>query len=198
MRERITRALIDSAQAKQRTAAGIEEPIWRAAQLLTERLREGSKVLFCGNGGSAADSQHLAAEFVVRFTYDRRPLSALALTADSSILTATGNDYSFEEIFRRQVLALGQPGDVLVAISTSGRSPNVIAAAEAAQRRGLSVIALTGSAGGELASFADVLCSVPSDVTARIQEVHMTIGHIWCDLVQELLTEEGAVQDVRR
>lgn len=203
MRSIIAETLQHSAQVKLTTLDTLEDPIWHAALVMGMAFGQGRKLLFCGNGGSAADAQHLAAEFVVRFTYDRAPLPAVALTTDTSILTAAGNDYHFDQVFRRQVLALGHPGDVLVAISTSGNSPNVLAAAETARERGLRVIAMTGTSGGKLAELADVLVNVPSAVTARIQEAHITIGHIWCDLVQEMMRteageKEGALQDEPR
>ncbi|KEO81015.1 D-sedoheptulose-7-phosphate isomerase [Tumebacillus flagellatus] len=197
MKSKIARALQESALAKQATADILEDSIWRAAEQMAQSLREGGKLLFCGNGGSAADAQHLAAEFVVRFTYDRRPLAAMSLTTDTSILTAAGNDYSFAQIFSRQVRALGGPGDVLVAISTSGNSDNVVEAAHAAKELGMTVISLTGVPGGRLAEVSDVLLNVPSSVTARIQEIHITIGHIWCDLVQEMLGLEEDARDGR-
>ena len=204
MKSKIAETLQNSAQVKLHTLEALGDTIWNAALVMGMALGQGGKLLFCGNGGSAADAQHLAAEFVVRFTYDRRPLPAIALTTDSSILTATGNDYDFDQVFRRQVQALGQRGDVLVAISTSGNSPNVLAAAEAAREQGVRVIAMTGTNGGQLAALADVLVNVPSAVTARIQEAHITIGHIWCDLVQEMMMQadsermEGALQDEPR
>lgn len=197
MRNKIAETLQHSAQVKLTTVDAVGDQIWSAALVMGMALGQGGKLMFCGNGGSAADAQHLAAEFVVRFTYDRAPLPAIALTTDTSILTATGNDYHFNQVFRRQVQALGQPGDVLVAISTSGNSPNVLAAAEAARERRMRVIAMTGTNGGKLADFADVLVNVPSAVTARIQEAHITIGHIWCDLLQEMMQKEGALQDAQ-
>lgn len=197
MRSKIAEALQHSAQVKLTTLDALEDQIWNAALVMGMALGQGGKLMFCGNGGSAADAQHLAAEFVVRFTYDRAPLPAIALTTDSSILTATGNDYHFDQVFRRQVLALGQPGDALVAISTSGSSPNVLAAAAAAHERGVRVIAMTGNSGGKLAELADVLVNVPSAITARIQEAHITIGHIWCDLVQEMMQKQGALQNAQ-
>ncbi|HEU4963868.1 MAG TPA: D-sedoheptulose 7-phosphate isomerase [Bacilli bacterium] len=196
MRSRIGETLRQSAEAKKATADLLEATIWRGAQMVHQALKDGGKVLFCGNGGSAADAQHLAAEFVVRFTYDRRPLAALALTTDTSILTAAGNDYAFDAIFARQVQALGRAEDVLVAISTSGNSPNVLAAAKAARERGMKVIGLTGVQGGALGEVADLLVNVPSAVTARIQEIHITIGHIWCDLVQEMGKAKEASEHV--
>lgn len=154
--------------------------IERLGSLLTERLLTGRKVLLCGNGGSAADAQHIAAELVCRFETGRRGLPAIALTTDTSALTAIGNDFGFERLFARQVEALGQAGDVLVAISTSGNSANVIAAVKVARDMGLSSIGLLGGNGGVLASLVDHPLIAPSGLTARIQECHILIGHIWC------------------
>jgi D-sedoheptulose 7-phosphate isomerase len=161
--------------------------VTRAAQRIADALRSGGKVMFCGNGGSAADSQHLAAEFTGRFVDDRRPLAALALSTDSSALTCIANDYAFDQVFERQLRALGRAGDVLVAISTSGRSPNVLRAATAARELGLSVVGLLGRDGGTLKPLCDVPLVVPSDTTARIQEAHIFIGHTLCALVERTL-----------
>ena len=166
---------------------GLAAEIARAAALVAEALGGGGKVLLCGNGGSAADAQHIAGELVGRFLRERRPLPALALNANTSVLTALGNDYGFEEVFARQVAALGRPGDVLVAISTSGNSPNVLRAAKAARERGMKVIGLTGAGGGKLRELCDLCLCVPSTSTPRIQEMHMLIGHIVCQLVEEFL-----------
>ena len=149
-----------------------------------EALRNGRKLLFCGNGGSAADAQHWAGELVSRFYYDRPGLAAIALTTDSSILTAIGNDYGYDYVFARQVEALGQAGDVLVAISTSGNSPNVLRAADAARARGMQVVAFTGRGGGKLLSMSDICFRMPSDETPRIQEGHEFVGHLLCALIE--------------
>ena len=154
---------------------------------LAESIQEGHKVLFVGNGGSAADAQHLAAEIVGRFEKDRSGLAAIALTTDSSTLTSIANDYGFDSIFSRQVEALGQSGDILVAISTSGNSPNILKAVEAAKTKGLTTIGLLGKTGGELKELVDHPLVVPSDNTARIQEAHILIGHILCQLIEESL-----------
>jgi D-sedoheptulose 7-phosphate isomerase len=159
------------------------------ATRLVETLRRDGRVLLCGNGGSAADAQHLAAELVGRFLRDRRPFPALALTTDTSILTAVANDIGYTEVFARQVLALGRPGDVLIAISTSGNSPSVLRAAEAARQQGLMVAGLTGRTGGKLRPLCDMCLCVPSDATPRIQEMHILIGHILCDVAERLLGE---------
>lgn len=157
--------------------------IERTGLLLTGALQAGHKIMLCGNGGSAADAQHIAAELVCRFESTRRGLPAIALTTDTSALTAIGNDFGFERIFARQVEALGQPGDVLVAISTSGNSANVLAAVETARDLGVISIGLTGGSGGTLSHQADHNLTAPSPITARIQECHILVGHIWCRMV---------------
>jgi|SRR5205085_11508251 len=163
----------------------------RAAEIVVEALRAGRKILFAGNGGSAADAQHLATELVVRFMIDRAPLPAIALTTDGSLLTAAGNDLGFQHIFSRQVLALGQAGDVFMALSTSGRSPNVLAACKAARERGLTVIGFTGAKGDAIAALCDLTLRVPSETTWLIQQVHMAAGHTICAIAEE------AISDVR-
>ena len=165
----------------------LEEPVSAAVKALTKSLREGGKIMFCGNGGSAADSQHLAAEFTGRFIEDRQPLAALALTTDTSALTCIGNDYDFASIFTRQVLALGRPGDCLVGISTSGNSANVVAAFEAARSLSITTIGLLGRDGGKLRTASDIAIVVDSSVTARIQEAHILIGHTLCGAVEQEL-----------
>lgn len=157
----------------------------RVAQEIKAALQRGNKVLFCGNGGSAADSQHLAAEFVGRFQKERRGLPALALTVDTSILTAVGNDYGYDKVFVRQVEALGKPGDVLVGISTSGNSGNVVEAIKLAKSQGIYCVGFTAYGGGQMAELCDECLAVPSKVTARAQEVHILMGHILCELVDE-------------
>lgn len=160
-----------------------------AGELLVDTLKQGGKILLCGNGGSAADSQHIAAEFVVRYEKHRRPLAAIALTTDTSILTAHSNDYHFDSVYARQVEALGNENDCLIAISTSGCSKNVLNAAEAAIDKGMAVIGLTGCGGGMLAGIATMSVVVPDQVTARIQEAHILIGHWWCGLVEEAFSD---------
>jgi len=162
----------------------LAEDIQRAAEACVSALRAGGKLLFAGNGGSAADAQHWAGELVSRFYYDRPGLAAIALTTDSSILTAIGNDYGYDYTFARQVEALGRQGDVAVLISTSGNSPNILRAAEAARARGLTVIGFTGQAGGKLASMSHLCFRVPSSETPRIQEGHEFIGHLLCALIE--------------
>ena len=164
--------------------AALHADLERAVATCVDSLRGGGKLLFCGNGGSAADAQHWAGELVSRFYYDRPGLAAIALTCDTSILTAVGNDYGYDYTFARQVEALGRGGDVLVAISTSGNSPNVLRAAQAARARGMQVIAFTGRAGGRLAPLADIAFRMPSDETPRIQEGHEFVGHLLCALVE--------------
>jgi phosphoheptose isomerase len=161
------------------------DSILKAAHLITETFRSGGKLLLCGNGGSAADCQHMAAEFVSRFSKDfvRRALPAVALTTDTSFLTAFSNDCGYDGVFERQVQALGKPGDILLGISTSGNSPNVILAVEAAMKENMRTIALTGS-GGRLAKMTDVTVSVPSTDTQYIQEAHLVIEHVLCELVE--------------
>jgi D-sedoheptulose 7-phosphate isomerase len=163
------------------------ETIAAIVDRLSAALGAGHKVLLAGNGGSAADAQHLAGELLCRLNYDRAPLAAIALTTDSSVLTAIGNDYDYDRVFERQVLGLGRPGDVLIALSTSGRSPNILKAIAAARASGLSIIGFTGKSGGDLASGCDLCLRVPSDSTAIIQQVYMTAGHIVCGLVEERL-----------
>ncbi len=157
--------------------------IQKCAEIILDTLEKGNKILICGNGGSAADAQHIAAEFVGRYETERKALPAIALTTDTSALTALANDYCFERIFARQVEALGCSGDLLIALSTSGNSPNVIAAVMSARQIGCKTIGLTGSGGKKLASLCDACILVPATRTARIQEAHITIGHIWCEIV---------------
>lgn len=161
--------------------------IERSGQMICAALGEGHKVLLCGNGGSAADAQHIAAELVGRYELQRRAWPSIALTTDTSALTALSNDFGYEEVFARQVQALASEGDVLIALSTSGTSVNVIKAAEAARKQGCRTIALTGGSGEPLASLCDITVSVPSKRTSRIQEAHITIGHLWCEMVDALL-----------
>ncbi len=187
---RVSRHFSDSAQTKLGAVAVLAAPIARAAELMVGSLLANGKILACGNGGSAADSQHFAAELVNRFERERPGLAALALTTDSSTLTAIANDYAYEQVFSKQVFALGQPNDILLAISTSGNSPNVVAAVRAAHERDMKVVALTGRGGGEIGkrlAAADVHVCVPHGVTARIQEVHLLALHCLCDGIDCLL-----------
>lgn len=187
---RVTQHFEDSAQTKLDAAHALAAPLAAAIEILTNALLIGGRILACGNGGSAADAQHFAAELVGRFEAERQELAAIALSTDSSILTAVGNDYGFEQIFSRQVRALGQAGDVLLAISTSGNSANVIAAIHAAHEQGMQVVALTGKGGGEIneiLSDKDLHLCVPAERTARIQETHLVIIHCLCDGIDALL-----------
>ncbi|MEW6119270.1 MAG: phosphoheptose isomerase [Pseudomonadota bacterium] len=179
-----------SAQAKLDAAEGLSPGIEAAARLIVHALAQGNKILACGNGGSAADAQHFSSEMINRFEQERPGLAAIALTTDTSTLTSIANDYAYDQVFARQVKALGHPGDVLLAISTSGNSPSVLQAVQAARARGIAVIALTGRKGGGLAeqmTDTDVFLCVPAESTARIQEVHLLTIHCLCDAVDSLL-----------
>ncbi len=193
LEQRIEQQFIDSADLKYQSAQTLSKPIAAAVGALLMCVTGGGKVMACGNGGSAADAQHFAAEFVGRFERERPELGAIALSTDSSIITAIANDYNFDQIFSKQVRALGQTGDVLLAISTSGNSRNVLAAIEAAHERDLIVVALTGKGGGKIAQLlreTDVHVCVPHDRTARIQEVHLLVLHCLCDGVDSQLLGE--------
>jgi len=185
--ERAREGLEALAALAARVAAEHASAIAAIAERYEVALRAGGTLFFAGNGGSAADAQHLATEYVVRYQTSRPPLRALALTTDTSLLTACANDMGFDEVFARQLDALARPGDVLSLHSTSGESPNVIRAAQAARARGVTVIALVGKSGGQLAALADVALVVPSVDTARIQELHLAIEHVVCDMVEERL-----------
>jgi D-sedoheptulose 7-phosphate isomerase len=190
LEQRIQQHFVDSADLKYQAAQTLTKPIAAAIQAVLACVTSGGKVLACGNGGSAADAQHFAAEFVGRFERERPELGAIALTTDSSILTAVANDYDFEQVFAKQVRALGQPGDVLLAITTSGNSANVLAAVEAAHAREMTVVALTGRGGGRMTQAlreTDVHVCVPHERTARIQEVHLLTIHCLCDGVDAQL-----------
>ncbi|MBQ5344620.1 MAG: D-sedoheptulose 7-phosphate isomerase, partial [Acidaminococcaceae bacterium] len=165
------------------SASDLPLKLEKCAKIVERALAEGHKVLFCGNGGSAADSQHLAAEFVGRFQKERKGLPAIALTVDTSILTAVANDYGYDTVFSRQVQALGEAGDVLIGISTSGNSRNVLLAVEEAKTKGISCIGMTAEGGGKMAEECDICLAVPANVTARAQEMHILMGHILCELV---------------
>lgn len=194
LEQRIQQQFFDSADLKYAAAEILSRPIADAVSAVVGCITAGGKVLACGNGGSASDAQHFAAEFIGRFERERPGLAAIALTTDTSILTAVGNDYSFTEIFSKQVQALGAPGDVLLAITTSGNSANVLAAVEAAHAKEMTVIALTGRGGGkmnDLLTETDVHICVPHERTARIQEVHILALHCLCDAVDlQLLGEQ--------
>jgi len=180
----------DSIAAKQAASAVLVAPIARATDLLVAALRAGGRILSCGNGGSAGDAQHFSAEMLNRFERERPGLPAMALSTDTSTLTSIANDYAYEQVFSKQVTALGRPGDVLLAISTSGNSPNVVAAIRAAHERSMHVVALTGRNGGQMAGQlrdGDVEIRVPAERTARIQEVHLVVIHCLCDGIDSLL-----------
>ena len=190
--QRVAEHFNESIQTKQQAAQVLAQPTAQAAELLFNTLANDGKFLICGNGGSAADAQHFAAEMTGRFEQERMELAAIALTTDTSALTAIGNDYGFDHIFSKQVRALGRTGDVLVGISTSGNSGNVIEAIHAAHQNGMKVIAMTGRDGGKIAQMlqeGDVLLNVPYPRTARIQEVHILLIHAICDCIDTMLTE---------
>ena len=192
LRARASQHFLDSIAVKQEAEKILPEQIARGIVAMTDCLRAGGKVMACGNGGSAADAQHFAAELIGRFERERQELAAIALTTDTSILTAVGNDYSYDEIFSKQVRGLGKKGDILIGISTSGNSKNVVKAIEAAKKMGIKIIALTGNGGGKIASLLDAdgihLCA-PSTRTARIQETHLVLLHALCDGVDHLLLD---------
>lgn len=185
MKERVLAAFEESAEVKRRFVREQADRIALVAGLIAQALREGRKLLLFGNGGSATDAAHLAAEFVGRYHRDRAPLPALALTTDLAALTCIANDYDYTEVFARQVLAHGQKGDIAIAISTSGNSPNVLKGVEAARERGLVTVGWTGAGGGKLAGLVEHPFRVPSTVTARIQECHLTLGHVLCELIED-------------
>jgi D-sedoheptulose 7-phosphate isomerase len=181
----VSSALDEHLEVFGKLSAELAESIRDCGRIIVETVRSGGKILVCGNGGSAADAQHLAAEFVGRYETERKALPAIALTTDTSALTAISNDYSFENVFKRQVEALANEGDCLIGISTSGNSPNIVQAVMEARRKGCRIIGLSGAKGKKLASLSDACILVPSERTARIQEAHITIAHIWCRMVDE-------------
>ncbi|GAB4169141.1 MAG: D-sedoheptulose 7-phosphate isomerase [Calditrichia bacterium] len=185
----IQQHLSGSIQVKQKLLSQKISQISEIAEAIVSQLKQGNKILLCGNGGSAADAQHIVAELVVRLksSNNRPAIPAIALTVDTSILTAGGNDYGFNYVFSRQIEALAQPGDILIGISTSGNSENVIRAIETAKTKKCITIGLLGGTGGKIASMVDYALIVPSEITAHIQESHITIGHIWCDLIEQQL-----------
>ena len=192
MQESIIKQLEDSANTKIAMARNLPDKIAEAAQKIINTYQAGCKVLLIGNGGSAADAQHIAAELVGRFKMERKALSAIALTTNTSLLTAVANDYGYDTVFSRQVEALAGKNDILIVITTSGVSPNILKAVEAARAKGAKVIGLTGKTGGKLKDMADLAIVVPSDNTQRIQEGHITIGHIICHLVENGLFPESS------
>lgn len=187
MSDAFTGPLEDLAATARRVAEQLGPSLDRALNMVRETVRRGGTLFFCGNGGSAADAQHMATEYVVRYRRERRPYPAIALTTDTSLLTAAANDLGFEEIFARQVDALAKSGDLLIIHSTSGNSPNVLRAAEAARAKGLEVLAMTANDGGRLKSVATHSVVVPTDRTDRAQELHLCIQHVICDLVEQQL-----------
>jgi D-sedoheptulose 7-phosphate isomerase len=187
----INEVLRDSVKAKEDFIRENIPNIIFFAEKITQSFTSDRKLMLCGNGGSAADAQHIAAEFVNRFILERPPLPAIALTTDTSIITSVGNDYSFDEVFSKQVKAIGMEGDILLAISTSGNSANVLSAVEAAKNQGIFTVGLTGGDGGKLATLAELALVVKSDSPPRIQETHILVGHIICQLVDYLLFQQG-------
>lgn len=194
-RRELARAVEQSIAVKSRLMAECADEIVGITDAITSALLSGRKLLLCGNGGSAADAQHVAGEFVGRYLAERRPLPAIALTPDSSVHTCIGNDYSFEDVFARQVEALANPGDVVVGISTSGNSKNVLRAIEAGRKRGAVTIGFTGAGGGKLQGAVDLCLRIPSQVTARIQEAHITVWHVICEMVDRAVLSEPAVRE---
>jgi D-sedoheptulose 7-phosphate isomerase len=187
MKERVIKAFEESIDVKRRFVQEHADRIVQVASVIATAFREGHKLLLFGNGGSSTDASHIAAEFVGRYHRDRRPLPAMALATDMAAITCIANDYDYAEIFARQVNAHGQKGDIVIAISTSGNSPNVIKGLDAARDLGLTTIGWTGGKGGKLAGLVDYPFVVPSTMTARIQETHITLGHILCELIEERL-----------
>lgn len=191
MEKIINEILRDSVKAKEDFIRENIPNIIFFAEKITQSFTSDRKLMLCGNGGSAADAQHIAAEFVNRFILERPPLPAIALTTDTSIITSVGNDYSFDEVFSKQVKAIGMEGDILLAISTSGNSANVLSAVEAAKNQGIFTVGLTGGDGGKLATLVELALMVKSDSPPRIQETHILVGHIICQLVDYLLFQQG-------
>lgn len=187
MQERIVKIFEESAQVKIAFARENAKKIADVVKLIAQAFRDGRKVILFGNGGSSTDASHIAAEFVNRFLMERPPLPAIALNTDVAVMTSISNDYSYEQIFSKQLTALGHEGDVVIAISTSGNSPNVLKAVDVAKKNGMKVVALTGGAGGKLAGMADYAFTVATKRTPRIQETHITLGHTICEMVDEEL-----------
>lgn len=191
MKELVTKAFDESAGIKQRFVREHADHIVDLADLIVRAFHEGHKLLLFGNGGSSTDASHIASEFVGRYHLDRRPLPAIALTTDIAALTCIANDYAYEDIFARQIRAHGQKGDIAIAISTSGNSPNVLKGVEVARECGLTTVGWTGGSGGKLAALVDHCFIVPSAVTARIQETHLTLGHVLCELIDAQISPKG-------
>jgi D-sedoheptulose 7-phosphate isomerase len=191
-RAAVERHMTELAAVAQRVGAELSEPTAAVADLVLRAVQNGGKLLFCGNGGSAADAQHLATEYVVRFRRSRRAIAAVALTTDTSLLTAAANDLGFEQVFARQVEALGRPGDILFLHTTSGESPNLVAAADAARSRGIVTVGMLGRGGGRLRGHVDHAIVVPTESGAHAQELHLALGHVICDLVETRLADDEA------
>jgi D-sedoheptulose 7-phosphate isomerase len=189
MRDKILKSFRDSISVKQKFVDEYMETIIEVSRLIADTLKNGSKLLLFGNGGSACDASHIAAEFINRFQRERPAFPAIALNTDMAVITSIANDYDYSTIFERQLKALAQDGDVVIAMSTSGTSPNVIKAVETAVKKGLKVVALTGAKGDKLASMSDYVFAVPSNDTPRVQETHITLGHVLCQMVEEILFE---------
>jgi len=187
MKDAIIKAFDDSAQIKVKFVRENADKIIEVVQLIAQAFREGKKVILFGNGGSAMDASHIAAEFVNRFLMERPPLPAIALNTDAAVITSISNDYDFSQVYSKQLAALGHEGDVVIGISTSGNSPNVVKAIETARRNGMKTVILTGGTGGKLANLADYTFIVPTKATPRIQETHITLGHAICQMVDEEL-----------
>jgi D-sedoheptulose 7-phosphate isomerase len=187
MKDAIIKAFDESAQVKVKFVRDNIDKIIDVVQLIAQAFREGKKVILFGNGGSAMDASHIAAEFVNRFLMERPPLPAIALNTDAAVLTSISNDYDFSQVYSKQLSALGHEGDVVIGISTSGNSPNVIKAIDVAKKNGMKTVILTGGTGGKMAALADITFIVPTKVTARIQETHITLGHAICQMVDEEL-----------
>ncbi len=189
MRDKILKSFRDSISVKQKFVDEYMETIIEVSRLIADTLKNGSKLLLFGNGGSACDASHIAAEFINRFQRERPAFPAIALNTDMAVITSIANDYDYSTIFERQLKALAQDGDIVIAMSTSGTSPNVIKAVETAIKKGLKVVALTGAKGDKLASMSDYVFAVPSNDTPRVQETHITLGHVLCQMVEEILFE---------
>jgi D-sedoheptulose 7-phosphate isomerase len=195
VKDRIIRTFVESARVKTAFVRENADRIIEVVQLIVRTFREGGKVILFGNGGSATDASHLAAEFVNRFLIDRPPLPAIALTTDPAVMTSIGNDFGFDQLFSKQLAALGRKGDVAIGISTSGNSANVIRAIEMAKEKGLRTVVLTGGTGGKLAALAEHTFIVPTNFTPHIQETHITLGHVICQMVdEELYGKKGGAQ----
>lgn len=187
MKELIQNTIKEISNNFEKLSESCSDEILEASEVIIESLKKGGKIMFCGNGGSAADAQHLSAELVGRYRKNREPLASVALTTDTSVITAIGNDFSYDDIFKRQVQSLGKKGDVLYAISTSGKSNNIISAINAARKIDISVIGITGSEGGNMNDICNILIKTPASRPDRIQEMHIAVGQIICEIIEETL-----------